>query len=79
MICPKCQGPHLETTPVRGWDFTVERCSRCKGIWFDMMEAEHLKEIKDSEKISAFIVAAKLSESEIRNKITGGNHDVQRN
>lgn len=35
--------------------------------------------VKDPEKICAFIAAAKLSEREIRNKITGGNHDVQRN
>jgi len=29
----------------------VDRCTNCKGIWFDMLEAEHLKELKRSETI----------------------------
>jgi Zn-finger nucleic acid-binding protein len=29
----------------------IDRCTGCKGIWFDMLEAEHLKEIKGSEQI----------------------------
>jgi Zn-finger nucleic acid-binding protein len=29
----------------------VDRCTQCKGIWFDMLEAEILKEIDGSEQI----------------------------
>jgi Zn-finger nucleic acid-binding protein len=29
----------------------VDRCTNCKGIWFDMLEHEHLKAIEDSESI----------------------------
>ena len=29
----------------------VDRCTACRGIWFDMLEAEHLKEIEGSETI----------------------------
>jgi Zn-finger nucleic acid-binding protein len=29
----------------------VDRCTNCKGLWFDMLEHEHLKAIKDSESI----------------------------
>jgi len=29
----------------------VDRCSNCKGIWFDMLEAEHLKELDHAETI----------------------------
>lgn len=29
----------------------VDRCTNCKGIWFDMLEAEQLKEMRGSEKI----------------------------
>jgi Zn-finger nucleic acid-binding protein len=29
----------------------VDRCTNCKGIWFDMLEHEHLKAVKDSESI----------------------------
>jgi Zn-finger nucleic acid-binding protein len=30
---------------------TVDRCSKCKGLWFDMLEHEHLKAIEGSESI----------------------------
>jgi Zn-finger nucleic acid-binding protein len=29
----------------------VDRCTNCKGIWFDMLEHEHLKAIEDSQSI----------------------------
>jgi uncharacterized protein len=31
----------------------VDRCTHCKGIWFDMLEAQHLKEVKGSGVIDA--------------------------
>ncbi len=48
MNCPKCDSP---TEPVQYGNITVDRCTNCKGIWFDMLEAEHLKEIEGSESI----------------------------
>jgi Zn-finger nucleic acid-binding protein len=29
----------------------VNRCISCEGLWFDMLEEEHLKAIADSEEI----------------------------
>ena len=29
----------------------VERCTECKGLWFDLCEQEHLKDLKGSESI----------------------------
>ena len=48
MICPKCKG---NTEKVTYEGITVDRCIGCKGIWFDMLEAEDLKKIKGSEVI----------------------------
>ncbi|HBB33265.1 MAG TPA: hypothetical protein DDZ80_16675 [Cyanobacteria bacterium UBA8803] len=48
MKCPKCQGS-LEAVVYS--DIQVDRCTDCQGIWFDSMEAQHLKEIKGSEEI----------------------------
>ncbi len=46
--CPKCQGS-LEAVVYA--DIEVDRCTDCKGIWFDSLEAETLKKIKGSESI----------------------------
>jgi len=48
MKCPKCQGT-LE--PVVYAEIEVDRCTDCKGIWFDSLEAQTLKKIKGSESI----------------------------
>ncbi|MDP6044180.1 MAG: zf-TFIIB domain-containing protein [Phycisphaerae bacterium] len=48
MNCPKCDHP---TEPVVFGDIEVDRCTHCKGIWFDMLEAEHLKDLDKSETI----------------------------
>jgi len=29
----------------------IDRCTDCKGMWFDMLEAEQLKEVAGSEQI----------------------------
>jgi len=43
--CPKCKSRMEEKTltTLRG-SVTVDRCSGCQGIWFDIGEAETLKE-----------------------------------
>jgi len=46
--CPKCQGT---SEPVVYADIEVDRCTDCKGIWFDSLEAQTLKEIRGSESI----------------------------
>lgn len=44
--CPKCQGDLEEVVYA---NIEVERCVDCKGIWFDSLEAQTLKEIEGSE------------------------------
>ena len=41
MQCPKCDAAMEEVT--YGKDMTIDRCTSCKGIWFDLGEAEMLK------------------------------------
>jgi uncharacterized protein len=48
MLCPKCNS---EMEKVSFDNIEVDRCTQCKGIWFDMLEHEHLKAIHDSESI----------------------------
>ena len=48
MKCPKCTG---EMEVVEFSDVTVDRCVDCKGIWFDIGEAEKLKLMDGSEQI----------------------------
>jgi Zn-finger nucleic acid-binding protein len=45
MICPKC----LSTMEaVRFEEIEVDRCTNCRGIWFDLLEEERLKELEGS-------------------------------
>jgi Zn-finger nucleic acid-binding protein len=37
--------------PVAFKDVEVDRCTLCKGLWFDSFEAEQLKNLKGSEEI----------------------------
>jgi Zn-finger nucleic acid-binding protein len=46
--CPKCQGS-LEAVVYS--EVEVDRCTNCKGLWFDSMEAQTLKKIQGSESI----------------------------
>lgn len=48
MDCPKCRAS-METLVVEG--IAVDRCTDCKGIWFDMLEMDDLKKIEGSESI----------------------------
>ena len=45
MDCPKCHAEMMEhTLTTLSGGVTVDRCTNCKGIWFDVGEAEVLKE-----------------------------------
>jgi uncharacterized protein len=46
--CPKCKSP---MKPVEFAGIVVDRCGGCQGLWFDMLEHEHLKAIEGSESI----------------------------
>lgn len=48
MQCPKCLCP-VESVTFAG--ITVERCSGCNGIWFDLMEREKLIKAQGSDVI----------------------------
>ncbi len=48
MNCPKCEAAMEKVTHDL---IEVDRCSQCKGIWFGMLEAEHLKDMKGSDAI----------------------------
>lgn len=50
MECPKCNFPVEKITFS---NIEVDRCSSCKGIWFDLPEYGNLKSIKGSEVIDS--------------------------
>jgi Zn-finger nucleic acid-binding protein len=48
MQCPKCDA---EMEKVSFATHEIDRCTSCKGLWFDMLEHEDLKKIAGSETI----------------------------
>lgn len=46
--CPKCSAPMEKVTFEA---VIVDRCTRCRGLWFDAREHERLKGLKGSEQI----------------------------
>jgi len=48
MLCPKCKS---EMEKVQFKSIEVDRCTHCRGIWFDMLEADRLKALAGSEAI----------------------------
>ena len=48
MQCPKCDHA-METVVYK--TIEADRCTNCKGIWFDMLEHEVLRELEGSESI----------------------------
>ena len=48
MECPKCNS---DMEKVTFEEIEVDRCTNCKGLWFDMLEHEHLKSMQDSKSI----------------------------
>jgi len=69
MECPKC-GNSMKT--VRFQTFAVEQCSKCGGLWFDMLEAEHLKKLHGS----ASIDTGDVETGKLQNKIENINCPV---
>src|SRR5258708_7651895 len=55
LACPKCAAP-MET--VRFQDIEIDRCTGCKGLWFDALEREHLAGLKGSERVDVGSLAA---------------------
>ena len=45
MKCPKCKSSDLKENKVKGYNFPVDLCRDCKGIWFDRSELESLLKI----------------------------------
>ena len=48
MKCPKCSAG-MEKITHRSIE--VDRCTECKGIWFDLLEREKLAQLEGSEQI----------------------------
>ena len=48
ITCPKCNSPMEK---VKFANIEIDRCTACKGLWFDMLEREHLDAVKGSESI----------------------------
>lgn len=48
MTCPKCGS---EMAKVSYESIEINRCIGCDGLWFDMLELEHLKAIEGSAEI----------------------------
>ena len=48
MNCPKC---NVKMEKVNFETVEIDKCTECKGIWFDLLEVEELLKIKGSEKI----------------------------
>ena len=46
--CPKCSSPMGKVT---FGSVVVDRCTSCRGLWFDAREHERLKELEGSEEI----------------------------
>lgn len=46
--CPKCQSTMAPVTVV---DIEVDRCTSCGGLWFDLLEAEDLKDSGKAEQL----------------------------
>jgi Zn-finger nucleic acid-binding protein len=50
MECPKCNSDMEKVTYE---NIEVDRCTNCRGIWFDMLEQEKLKAMEGSQSIDA--------------------------
>lgn len=45
MRCPKCHADMLEQKVItKSGEVTIDKCSRCAGLWFDVGETETLKD-----------------------------------
>jgi Zn-finger nucleic acid-binding protein len=50
MQCPKCDAP-MET--LKFHEIEIDRCTACKGLWFDMLEEKHLREMEGAQHLDA--------------------------
>ena len=48
--CPKCSAPMGKVT---FGSVVVDRCTSCRGLWFDAREHERLRDVEGSEQIDA--------------------------
>jgi Zn-finger nucleic acid-binding protein len=48
LTCPKC---NASMEAVTFQDIKVDRCTSCKGLWFDALEKDHLDALAGSESI----------------------------
>jgi Zn-finger nucleic acid-binding protein len=48
LSCPKCSGAMEEITL---GETAVDRCTRCGGMWFDLMEQHRLRAMSGAEKL----------------------------
>jgi Zn-finger nucleic acid-binding protein len=48
--CPKCRA---DMRPVTHESIQVDRCTRCGGLWFDLLEHEDLRSVDGSERIDS--------------------------
>ncbi len=63
ITCPKCNAPMEKVT---FQSITIDRCTACKGIWFDALEKEHLKALAGSESIDVGAPAAQRRDQPVR-------------
>ena len=48
MDCPKCSA-EMEILDFKGTE--IDRCTRCRGLWFDRLEAESIQDLEGAESI----------------------------
>ncbi len=60
LTCPKCRGA---MAPVTFEEITVDRCTGCGGLWFDVMEQRRLKDRPGSEAIDTAPTTATATHS----------------
>ena len=68
MDCPKCNAA-MEATTYGGHHTTIDRCTGCGGLWFDLGEAESLR----GEWMSEVLDSGDVSVGRANDKITDCN------
>ena len=74
MNCPKCD-ECLSMVEVRGTQ--VDKCSACRGIWFDEKELETIMDVKPSE-LRPLSSRADNAYDRVRGKCPRDGHDLMR-
>ena len=65
MDCPKCNA-RMEAVTYGAQHTTIDRCTKCRGLWFDLGEAEDMR----SEWMSELVDNGDLAVGKVNNKIT---------